>query len=379
MAELNIRPADVLPTATGAIQPMVDMVTTLIEKGLAYRSDDGSVYYKISAFEGYGKLSQIEKRELRAGAGGRVAADEYDKDNVQDFALWKAYAEEDGDVFWETTLGKGRPGWHLECSALATEHLGESIDIHAGGVDLVFPHHENEIAQSEGASGKLFSRFWVHNAHLMVGGKKMSKSLKNFYTFGELREQASATGREVRYVLLSAHYRKQLNLAVTYEGEGDARHAVRFDSLEAARESLRRLDEFRRSLLGRGGGPAAESAIEFLKTTRAAIRAAIADDLNVPQALGKLFELIPYVNKLPAFDDAFGREVEALLDDLDAVLGVLKAPADALGAEEQALFDGWVAAREAKDWAQADSLRGQLGELGLQVQARKGESTWTRS
>lgn len=378
MDELNVLRPDVLPPATGAIDAMVRLVERLLAKGLAYRSEDGSIYYKISAFPDYGKLSHLDERTLRAGAGGRVAADEYDKESVQDFALWKAWTPADGEVYWETPLGKGRPGWHLECSALAMEHLGPSIDIHAGGVDLVFPHHENEIAQSEGATGKPFARFWVHNEHLMVGGKKMSKSLGNFYTFAELKELAGATGREVRYALLTAHYRKQLNLQVTYEGEGEHRRPVRFDSIEAAREALHRLDAFRASLRSRGGGPAPAAARELLARTRAEIEAAVADDLNVPMALGKLFELVREVNKLEPFDAAYGAEVEALLDDVDAVLGVLRPPDQSLSAEEQELFDAWVAARAEKDWPRADALRDALRERGIAVQARKGESTWSR-
>ncbi len=375
---LRIRRPDVLPRATDAIDAMVRMVEALLAKGVAYRSDDGSVYFKIAAFPGYGRLSQLDARSLQAGAGGRVEADEYDKEDVRDFALWKAWSPEDGDVFWETSLGKGRPGWHLECSALAIEHLGESIDIHAGGVDLVFPHHENEIAQSEATTGKPFSRFWVHNAHLLVGGQKMSKSLNNFFTFAQLRDLAGATGREVRYALLSGHYRKTLNLQVTYEGEGEARRPVRFDSLEAARSALERLDEFRRSLRGRGGAGAPPGGEALLERARADLAAAIADDLNVPQALGRLFELVKEVNKLPPFDDAFGGAVEALLDDVDRVLGVLAPEPDRLAPDEQGLFDRWVAARAAKDWPAADALRAELQQRGLEVQARKGESTWTR-
>jgi len=379
MDSLNIRRADVLPPATEAIQEMVDLVERLLENGSAYQSDDGSVYFKISAFSRYGALSRLDERTLRAGAGGRVAADEYDKESVQDFALWKAWSEADGDVFWETSLGKGRPGWHLECSVLAMTHLSESIDIHAGGVDLVFPHHENEIAQSEAASGKPFSRMWAHNEHLLVGGQKMSKSLNNFFTFAQLRELAGATGREVRYALIAdAHYRKQLNLQVSYEGEGEARKPVRFDSIEKARESLHRLDAFRRSLTARGGAGAPEGGAELLKRVRDEIEAAIADDLNVPRAVGKLFELVREVNKLPDFDADFGQQVLALLDDVDAVLGFLRPEEAGLDAEERDLFERWVTARAEKDWGAADALRDQLEERGIAVQARKGESTWAR-
>lgn len=379
LEHLRIRLPHVMPRATDAIEEMVALVKRLEAKGHAYQSDDGSWYFKISSFEDYGKLAHLDREKLKAGAGGRVAADEYEKDDVTDFALWKAWAEEDGDVFWETELGKGRPGWHLECSALAMEHLSDSIDIHAGGIDLVFPHHENEIAQAEAATGKTFSKIWVHNEHLMVGGKKMSKSLKNFYTFRQLQELAGASGREVRYALLNAHYSKKLNLQVTYEGEGEERRATRFDAIEAAREAIHRLDEFRKGLLIRGGGPADEGARDMVEGYRAAMRGAIADDLNVPAALGKLFELVREVNKLPPFDTAFGEFVIGILDDVDQVLGVLEPEAEAgLSAEEETLFQGWAAAREGKDWAQADTLRDQLKERGIQVQARKGESTWSR-
>jgi len=377
MQALRILEPHALPRATDAIDAMVTMVQALLDKGVAYRSEDGSIYFKIDAFGAYGRLSRLDERTLRTGAGGRVAADEYDKESAHDFALWKAWSEEDGDVFWETPLGKGRPGWHLECSALAMEHLGPSIDIHAGGVDLVFPHHENEIAQSEAASGQPFARYWVHNAHLLVGGQKMAKSLGNFFTFAQLRELAQASGREVRYALLSAHYRKQLNLQVTFEGEGEERRPVRFDSVDAAREALRRLDDFR-AALGAGGGEAPPGGAALLEGARADIAAAIADDLNVPQALGRLFELVKEVNKLAPFDVGFGRQVEAFLDDVDRVFGVLQPDVQGLDPEEQALFDGWKAAREAKDWAAADGLRDQLEARGVRVQARKGESTWSR-
>lgn len=377
---LRILPAHVLPRATDAIDAMVALVQRLEAKGAAYRSEDGSYYFRIEAFPAYGCLAHLDRDALKAGAGGRVAADEYEKDDVSDFALWKAWSEEDGDVFWETPLGKGRPGWHLECSALAMEHLSESIDIHAGGIDLMFPHHENEIAQAEAATGQTFSRYWVHNEHLMVGGKKMSKSLKNFFTFRELQEVAGATGRELRYALISAHYSKKLNLQVTYEGEGETLRPVRFDSLEAAREALSRLDTFRESLLRRGGGPAAEEARALLREHHEAMRAAIADDLNVSAALGKLFELVREVNKLPDFDEVYGRAVLAVLEDVDRVLGVLAPEASAgLSAEEEALFVAWGAARDAQDWSLADTLRDQLKERGVQVQARKGESTWARA
>ena len=308
-----------------------------------------------------------------------MSADEYEKEDVVDFALWKAWTEADGDVYWDTSLGRGRPGWHLECSALAMTHLAESIDIHAGGVDLIFPHHENEIAQSEAANGAPFSRSWAHNEHLLVGGEKMSKSRGNFFTFQQLREAAGATGRELRYALIAdAHYRKQLNLQVSFEGEGDKRKPVRFDAITKARESLRRLDDFRRSLRTRGGFGIPPGGPELLTRVANEIRESISDDLNVPRAVGKLFELVREVNKLPDFGLEFGDEVSALLDDIDQVFGFLAFEEAGLSREERDLFDRWVAARDEKDWQRADQLKAELAECGLAVQARKGASTWTR-
>ena len=378
-AALRILRPHVMPRATDAIPEMIALTERLLAAGVAYRSDDGSVYFKIAAFPGYGKLSHLDARTLQAGAGGRVAQDEYDKESAHDFALWKAWSEDDGDVAWDAPFGRGRPGWHLECSALAFKHLGEALDVHAGGVDLVFPHHENEIAQSEAASGCTFARFWLHNEHLLVGGQKMSKSLKNFYTLGDLVTLGQATPREVRYALIAAHYRSPSNLAVTYEGEGEARRPVRFDSLVDARGALKRLDAFRRDLRARATGQASsDGAHERLARARTAFRDAIEDDLNVPRALAALFELVADVNRLGTWDVEFAAAVEAFWDDADRVLGVLAPEADALSPEEQALFERWQAARTAKDWAGADAVKAELTARGITVQARKDGATWTR-
>jgi cysteinyl-tRNA synthetase len=221
---LNILPADVYPEATKYIQQMIEMTQKLLDDGFAYKGQDGSIYYKITKFAQYGKLSHLKLETLQAGASERVQLDEYTKENISDFVLWKAYdSERDGDIFWESPFGKGRPGWHLECSVMAQKILGETIDIHAGGVDLIFPHHENEIAQSEACSGKCFSKIWVHAEHLLVDHKKMSKSLGNFYTLRDLLNNGY-TGRTIRYMLLSTHYRTQLNF--TFEGLDGAKHAL---------------------------------------------------------------------------------------------------------------------------------------------------------
>ena len=225
LKKLNIQPAEVYPAATDHIPEMIALVQKLMEKGVAYQSEDGSVYFKVREFPGYGKLAHIDFDNQRTGL--RCAADEYDKENVGDFALWKAWEKSDGPVGWDSPWGRGRPGWHIECSAMSMKYLGETFDLHTGGIDNLFPHHENEIAQAEAATGKDFVRTWMHCAHLRVNGEKMSKSAGNFFTLRDLLEKGY-TGREIRYVLINAHYRTGLNFA--------------FDALEDARKSLSRID-----------------------------------------------------------------------------------------------------------------------------------------
>ncbi len=212
LKKLNILPADIYPAATDHITEMINLVSKLIEKGIAYKSEDGSVYFNVRAFPGYGKLAHIDFDNQRTGA--RCAADEYDKENVGDFALWKAWEDSDGPVGWDSPWGRGRPGWHIECSAMSMKYLGETFDLHTGGIDNLFPHHENEIAQAEAATGKPFVRTWMHCAHLKVNGEKMSKSAGNFFTLRDLIEKGFS-GREIRYVLINAHYRQGLNFAFT--------------------------------------------------------------------------------------------------------------------------------------------------------------------
>ena len=224
---LNIKHAHAVPRATDAIPDMVKMIESLVASKHAYVAEDKCVYFSIKSFKDYGKLAHLDLDNLQSGA--RVAQDEYDKEHAADFALWKAWDEKDGAVKWPSPWGDGRPGWHIECSAMSMKHLGETFDIHCGGEDLIFPHHEDEIAQSESVTGKPFVRYWVHNAHLLVEGKKMSKSLGNFYTLRDLLAKGW-TGREIRYALIGAHYREQLNFT--------------FDGLQAARSALQRIDEF---------------------------------------------------------------------------------------------------------------------------------------
>ncbi len=274
---LQIKRANAFPSATEErfVTAMIAMIEKLIARDLAYQADDKSVYYRINRFPKYGHLAHFDLAELRST--GRVKSDEYDKEHVGDFALWKAWDEEDGDVWWESPWGRGRPGWHIECSAMATALLGEEIDIHCGGVDNIFPHHEAEIAQSEGCSGKTFVRYWLHCAHLLVDGQKMSKSLGNFYTLRDVLEKGYS-GREVRYALIRVHYRAPLNF--TWEG------------MEEARQALARIDEWLRRL--RESAAAETSAPEIVDDKFAE---ALDDDLNISAALGHLFEQIRESNR----------------------------------------------------------------------------------
>src|SRR4051812_19186226 len=294
-AALNCLSPHVEPTATGHIREQVDMIDCLMEKGNAYRAADGSVYFKVSSFDGYGKLSRVKERELQLGsalAGKSQAADADEKEDVSDFALWKAHKPEDGDNAWDSPWGRGRPGWHIECSAMSKKHLGETIDLHTGGVDLLFPHHENEIAQSECCNGREFSRHWYHSEHLLVDGKKMSKSLGNLYTLDQLAAMGFSP-MALRYALLSGHPRKQLNFML--------------DSLHAAESALATLRAYRATLPTSGVTHDAFSPVH----------AALQDDLNTPAALGALFTII---NKKELQTDAasFDRVMFALGLKLDA-------------------------------------------------------------
>jgi cysteinyl-tRNA synthetase len=344
---------------------MIAIIEKLFDKGLAYKSDDGSVYFPIDKFPEYGKLARLDREGMRSGA--RVAQDEYDKENAADFALWKAWDEADGDVIWDSPWGKGRPGWHIECSAMSMKYLGESFDLHTGGVDNIFPHHEDEIAQSEGANGKMYSKYWMHCAHLQVDGKKMSKSLGNFYTLREILEKGF-TGREIRYELIGTHYRQQLNFT--------------FASLNANRAALARLDEFYAKVkeaahsesspyLGKKGGatsPTEPNLPEWAKTLSARFEEALDDDLNIAGALGALFDGVHEGNKAFPMDSKTAAAVAQLWKRLDTVLGFLMPPAAEVPAELIAMAEARVAAKKSKNFAEADRLRDAIAAAGWTVQ-----------
>ena len=283
IAVLGIEKAEAYPEATAYIPAMIKLIEQLLEKGVAYYGADGSIYYAIRKFPSYGRLSHLHLDDLKIGASQRIA-DEYDKENAADFVLWKTYdPERDGNIFWESPFGRGRPGWHIECSAMAMDILGESIDIHAGGVDNMFPHHENEIAQSEACSGHHFVKIWVHAEHLLVDHKKMSKSLGNFYTLRDLL-QRGYTGRQVRFLLLATHYRTQLNFT--------------FQGMQAAVSSLERFDDFIDRLHRIDDSKSHGKIDSLIHEARQKFDEALANDLNISPALAALFDLIRMVHTL---------------------------------------------------------------------------------
>ena len=362
LRSLNIEPAEVYPAATDHIPEMIALIRRLFDAGLAYRSEDGSVYFKVSAYPAYGRLAHLDLQGLKAGA--RVAQDEYEKENVGDFALWKAWDAADGDVAWDSPWGRGRPGWHIECSAMGMKYLGETFDLHTGGIDNLFPHHENEIAQSEGATGRPFVRQWLHCAHLRVEGEKMSKSLGNFYTLRDVLAKGY-TGREVRCVLINGQYRQALNFT--------------FDALAAARASLARVDEFGDKLAEAAPAPDASAPLPaWAGRAQQAFDAALADDLNVPEAFAALFQLVREGNaalQSGGLDRAGAGAVRALLADLDRVLGIVefgrRAPGDGVPDDVARLLEARAAARAARNWKESDRLRDAIAALGWEVRDGK--------
>jgi cysteinyl-tRNA synthetase len=364
---IGIAPANLYPRATDHVEEMVKLVQKLEEKGVAY-SVDGSYYYKIGAFPTYGRFARLNMSEMVVGE--RVASDLYEKEDVRDFALWKAYEPEDGDVFWETPIGKGRPGWHIECSAMSLKYLGQDFDIHLGGVDLIFPHHQNEIAQTEGATGARLARYWVHSEHLMIDGGKMSKSLNNFYTVDDLLEKGWKP-REIRFALMAGHYRQRTNFGLS--------------SLEAVRASLIRLDScVRNQELALGGGARAEVE-EVIRLRESEFQAAMDDDLNYPEALAAVFNLVRDLNKICAEGRIGAEEREIALKALrrlDSVLGFIFSESNICAVCDDAEIDDLVRqrneARASKKWAEADRIRDAMAGMGIVIEDRAGQTVWRR-
>mgnify|MGYP000904117731 CR=1 FL=1 len=361
-AALNCLPPHLEPTATGHIREQVDMIDVLMQKGNAYRSADGSVYFKVSSFADYGRLSRVKERELQLGsalAGKSQAVDADEKEDGSDFALWKAHKPEDGDNAWDSPWGRGRPGWHIECSAMSKKHLGDTIDLHTGGVDLLFPHHENEIAQSECCNGVPFARHWYHSEHLLVDGKKMSKSLGNLYTLDDLQAKGFSP-MAVRYALLMGHPRKQLNFTL--------------DSLHAAESAIRGLVDLRSNLSNATFADfAAAPSARF-----SGVLTALRDDLNFPAALGALFSAKAEIERIMKGQpgERIGRSDLIAFDEALFALGLNRleratSPTLAAPAEISALAERRWAAKQAKDFAAADALRKEIAAAGWAMLDRK--------
>ena len=357
---LGIEPAEVYPAATDHIPEMIALVSTLMEKGYAYQAEDKSIYFSIDKFPEYGKLAKIDRENQRAGV--RISTDEYAKDSVADFALWKAWDENDGDVFWESPWGKGRPGWHIECSAMAMKYLGKTFDIHTGGIDNMFPHHEDEIAQSECANGCKYVNYWLHCAHLMVNGEKMSKSLGNFFTLRDLMDKGFK-GREIRYVLLGAHYRKKLNFT--------------FDALKQAASSLAYFDELFIRLKETKGADCSDID-DFIAQYDAEFNTAICDDLNVSGCNAVIFKLGAECNKrmdAGQISAADGAKILDLFRKFDRIFGFLNVDEAKKADIPQEIMDmaqRRVDAKKNKDWTTADALRKEIQDAGYIIEDAPG-------
>ena len=362
---LRIKPADDYPKATEYIPQMIDLVRRLLDRGVAYHAEDKSVYFAIGRFAGYGRLSRLDTREVKAGA--RVAQDDYTKEHAQDFALWKAAKPEDErtGAAWDSPWGRGRPGWHLECSAMAMDLLGETLDLHTGGIDLVFPHHEDEIAQSEAATGKTFSRHWCHGAFLLTDGAKMAKRVGNVFTVKELREQGISAAA-IRHFVYTTHYRKELNLSD--------------DAIEASTEAVRRIGEFAARLAEATGGTEAlaTAAIE----AEAEFRESLFDDLNAPEAQAALFTFVKAANRELDRQGTDVKSLERARQAFAVMNGVLDiVPSQGRAAPE---FVGWIeeraearkAARSRGDFAEADRIRAELAEKGVALEDAGGATKW---
>jgi len=366
IATLRIEEAEYYPEATKHIDEMVSMVKKLLENGLAYQVEDGSVYYKVDEFEDYGQLENLDLDEMETGE--RVEKDEYeDKETLRDFALWKGWKPEEKNVFWDTDLGKGRPGWHIECSAMSTAYLGNHFDIHTGGVDNIFPHHENEIAQSEGATGDKFVNYWLHCEHLIVDGKKMSKSLGNFYTLRELLEKGF-NPLALRYTLLNTHYRKKLNFT--------------FDKVDDSMKNIRKIREFYDSL-DKYGEKSANELIDRIEEADQKFVECLDDDLNISGAIGELFSLITEVNRYRQDKELNQEEAEQIKDFIektDQILDILEPveKQDELSPEEQKMIKEREEARENENWEKADKIRDELEERGIIVRDGPDGTEWKR-
>ena len=360
LERLRIGPPTVLPRATEHVDEMADLIATLIDKGHAYRAEDGSIFFRIGSWPAYGALTRIDPEAARVGE--RVAADDYGKDDVRDFALWKG--ARDGEPSWTTVVGEGRPGWHIECSAMSMKYLGPSFDIHTGGIDLMFPHHENEIAQSEAATGERFVRIWLHNAHLQLGGQKMARRAGNIARPAEVFADGYSPAT-LRYALIATRYSAPLEW-------GD-------DTLDHARAAVERLSTAVATLDAYADDRANDETLDaLLDNARIRFRAAMDDDLNVSGGLAAVFDLVRDLNRrldARAISTGDAQRGAAALRDLDSVLGVIDLP-DALPDGAERLLEQRATARVTRDWPASDRLRDELAALGVAVEDTRDGQRW---
>ena len=350
---LGIEKPEIMPKATEEIDGMIKLVKKLLKKGYAYKAEDG-IYFSIAKFKNYGKLAKLDLKQLMEGASGRVKADEYDKRNAKDFVLWKFWDIDDGDVFWETDIGKGRPGWHIECSVMSSKYLGQPFDIHTGGVDLIFPHHTNEIAQSEAAEGKKFVNFWIHNEHLIVNGKKMSKSLGNFYTLRDLLKKGYEL-KAIRYELLATHYRQKLDF--------------REPNLKKIPKTLQKFNDFFAKLDEAKGKGSSKEASSLIKRAKEKFEASMDNDLGIAPALAAIFEFMTAINKIIAdISKSDAEKIRKAMLGFDSVLGIMAHEKEMIPKEITELAEQRLEARKQRDWQQSDQLRDKIREKGFIVE-----------
>ena len=360
---LRVKPAHHYPRATDFIPQMVEIIRGLMDKGYTYTAEEGSIYFRIAAFKEYGRLAKLDLEGIKPGA--RVEVDEYEKEDVRDFALWKAAKE--GEVAWDTALGKGRPGWHIECSAMSSHYLGATFDLHTGAVDNIFPHHENEIAQSECFSGRPFVKYWLHAEHLIVDGEKMAKSKGNFFTLRDLLEKGHSP-LAIRYLLISVPYKKKLNFT--------------FAALDGAYQAVDRLANFVARLNGlvESGAEGAADILPQIKAFKEGFRAGLDDDLNTAEAIGALFTFVREVNPLLESNSLSALNAGLALQSLreaDAVLDLFP-PAPKLQEEALPLIKERETLRKAKQWAGADAIRSKLSEMGVILEDTVQGTRWRK-
>ena len=361
--KLNILKAHEYPRATKFVKEIIEMIETLEKKGYAYKVDDGSVFFRVSKFSEYGRLANLNPDEMKVG--GRVDNDEYEKEEIRDFALWKGYKQEDGPVSWDSPWGKGRPGWHIECSAMSTHYLGSSFDIHCGGVDNIFPHHENEIAQSKCALDDKFVNYWLHNEHLLVDSQKMSKSLGNFFTIRDILDKGYKP-EALRYVLISSHYRQKLNFTLN-----------RLDDAQKAINKLRELNRRLNNVNSEGEGDSSKIE-EINNLVIEQFRLSLEDDLNISEALGALYKWVNKVFVLLDSNNINKIESKACIEVLlriDLVLGVVDSKSD-LSPEMKKLICDRELARKNKDWQESDRIRDLLKSKGVLIEDTPEGTTW---